>query len=198
MMDDALWALGRATGVVAMVLLTVSVVLGTVTRSGRRAVGLPRFSVTIVHRNVAILAAVFTLVHIVSLLFDPYAQLRLVDLVVPFLGKYQPFWLGLGTLGVDLLLAVMVTGLLRRFVGVRVFRVVHWFVYAMWPVAFVHGIFIGSDRGAGWFVATSIACGVVVIGAGAWRLTRGFVEHRTGRIEPRRPGRGLTRWEDAS
>ena len=142
-MDEAFWALGRGTGVVALLLLTLGVVLGVFTRSGRTLLGLPRFSVALVHRNVAILAGVFTLIHILSLLFDPFAQLTLVDLVVPFRGAYAPFWLGLGTVGVDLLFAIMLTALFRRWIGVRVFRFVHWFVYAMWPVAFLHAIEIG-------------------------------------------------------
>jgi methionine sulfoxide reductase heme-binding subunit len=177
-MDEALWALGRGTGVVALVLLTLGVVLGVFTRSGRTLFGLPRFSVAVVHRNVAILASVFTLIHIVTLVFDPFAQLNLVDLVIPFRGAYEPFWLGLGTLGVDLLVAVMFTALLRRWIGVRVFRFVHWFVYAMWPVAFLHAVGMGSDRGAGWFVVTAVLSAIAVCAATAWRLTRGFVELR--------------------
>jgi sulfoxide reductase heme-binding subunit YedZ len=182
-MDEAFWAMGRGTGVAALLLLTIAVVLGVATRSGRPLPGLPRFAVTVVHRNAAILASVFVLIHVISLLFDPYAQLTLLDFFIPFRGAYEPVWLGLGTVGFDLLLAVMITGLLRRWIGVRVFRVVHWFVYAMWPVAFLHGIEIGSDRGAPWFIAIAVVCGTSVTAAAGWRLTRGFVEFRRVRIE---------------
>ena len=58
------------------------------------------------------------------LFFDPYAQLRLVDFIVPFLGAYRPLWLGLGTLAFDVLAVVIVTSLLRHRLGVRTFRVV--------------------------------------------------------------------------
>nr|BFF16385.1 hypothetical protein GCM10025699_76880 [Microbacterium flavescens] len=75
-MDTALWALGRGTGVAALVLFTVSIVLGVLTRSGRPLPGLPRFAVTLVHRDVSLTATVFLLIHIVSLFFDSYAQLR--------------------------------------------------------------------------------------------------------------------------
>lgn len=70
-MDDALWALGRGTGIIGLALLTVSVVLGILTRSGRPALGLPRFAVSLLHRNAAILGTVFIFIHIVTLLFDP-------------------------------------------------------------------------------------------------------------------------------
>jgi sulfoxide reductase heme-binding subunit YedZ len=182
-MNEALWALGRGTGVVALALFTISVLLGILTRSGRPAFGLPRFAVTLVHRNVALLATVFLAVHLVSLLGDSYAQLRLVDFVVPFLGASKPFWLGLGTLAVDLLIAVVVTSLARPFVGLGVFRAVHWLTYLVWPIALAHSIGNGTDAGQGWFTTFAVACSAAVAGAVGWRLTRGFVEYRTVRVE---------------
>ena len=113
-MDEVLWAVGRASGVVALLLLTVSLWLGIVTRSGRPLPGMPRFSVTLLHRNVSLLAVVFLVLHIGTLLLDSYAKLTLTDVLVPFLGAHLPFWLGLGTVAVDLLIAVTVTALLRR------------------------------------------------------------------------------------
>jgi methionine sulfoxide reductase heme-binding subunit len=179
-MDEAFWALGRGTGVVALLLLTAAVLLGVGTRSGRPLFGLPRFSVTIVHRNVAILASVFTLIHVVTLFVDPYAQLTALDAIIPFHGAVDPFWLGLGTVSVDLLIAVMLTGLLRRWVGVRVFRFVHWFVYAMWPVAFIHSVGMGSDRGRAWFLTLAVLSAASVLAAVIWRLA--IVEFRRVRI----------------
>ncbi|WP_237762590.1 hypothetical protein [Arthrobacter sp. ERGS1:01] len=40
-MDDALWAFGRVSGFVSMVLLTVALILGILTRSGRPLPALP-------------------------------------------------------------------------------------------------------------------------------------------------------------
>ncbi|TFC51302.1 ferric reductase-like transmembrane domain-containing protein [Cryobacterium shii] len=173
-MNEALWALGRGTGVVALALFTMSVLLGILTRSGRPLFGLPRFALTLVHRNVALLATAFLAVHLVTLLGDSYAQLRLVDFVVPFLGAYKPFWLGLGTVAVDLLIAVVLTSPERASVGVRVFRAVHWLTYLIWPVALLHGIGNGTDAGAGWFIAFAVVCAVAVLSALLWRLTGGF------------------------
>ena len=96
---------------------------------------LPRFAVADVHRFAALAGTLLVGLHLALLFFDPYAQLRLVDFVVPFLGAYRPLWLGLGTLAFDLLAVVIVTSLLRHRLGVRVFRAVHWATYALWPVA---------------------------------------------------------------
>ena len=170
-MTDALWYLGRGTGVMALMLLTIGVALGIAARSGEPLGPLPRFAVTAVHRNSALIASVLLVVHIVTLLFDPYAQLKLVDVLVPFLGSDEPFWLGLGTLGLDLLLAVVVTSLLRMRIGVRGWRAVHWLSYAVWPVSLLHTLGMGTDAAAPWLLALSVLCFVAVAGAAAYRLT---------------------------
>jgi methionine sulfoxide reductase heme-binding subunit len=168
---DALWYLGRGTGVMAMVLLTVSVALGVAARSGEPLGPLPRFAVTAVHRSSSTIASVLLVVHVATLLFDPYAQLRVVDVVVPFLGALAPFWLGLGTLGLDLLLAVMVTSLLRVRLGARGWRAVHWLSYAAWPVALLHTLGMGTDAATGWLRALAVLCFVAVAAASVYRLT---------------------------
>lgn len=181
-MNEAFWALGRATGVVALALTTLALLLGVVNRSGRPLLGLPRFSVALVHRNVALLSAIFIVIHMLSLLGDSYAQLTLVDLVVPFLGAADPVWLGLGTASVDLLLAVVITALLRTRIGFRAFRAVHWLTYLLWPVAFLHSVGMGSDAGAAWFLAVTVICSGFVVGAVAWRLSANFIEYRNARV----------------
>ncbi|MFI5084392.1 MAG: ferric reductase-like transmembrane domain-containing protein [Actinomycetales bacterium] len=171
-----MWAFGRASGFLSLGLLTLSVLLGILNRSGRPLFGLPRFSVTLLHRNVALLAIVFLVLHVGALLLDSYARLRLADVVVPFLGGYRPFWQGLGTLAVDLLLAVVVTALLRQRIGVRAFRAVHWLSYGLWPIALAHAIGNGTNGTSGWFLALAAGAVAVVGAAAAWRLSAGFVE----------------------
>ena len=112
-MSAAFWALGRGTGVVALVLFTVSLVLGIVARSGRPVPWLGRFGTSDLHRTAALTGTGLVLAHVATLYFDPYAQLRLVDVVFPFLGAYKPLWLGLGTLALDLLAVVTVVSLLQ-------------------------------------------------------------------------------------
>jgi len=183
---DALWYLGRGTGVVALVLLTAVVVLGIGARSGRPLAGLPRFGVALVHRNASLLAAVFLGVHLVTLLFDPYAQLRVVDLVLPFGGAYRPLWLGLGTLASDLILVLIATSLLRHRLGQRAWRAVHWAAYAAWPVAVLHGLGNGTDRGSLWLRAIAAVCAAAVLAALAWRASARFTE--TARLRHQRGG----------
>jgi sulfoxide reductase heme-binding subunit YedZ len=173
---EALWYLGRGSGVVSLLLLTVSVVLGIGTRSGRPAPWLPRFAVAALHRNTSLLATVFLVLHVVLLLFDPYAQLAVVDLVLPFLAGYAPVWVGLGTLALDLVLALVVTSLLRHRIGHRAWRAVHWAAYSTWPIALLHGFGSGSDAGTAWFLALAGVCAATVAAALFWRMSATFAE----------------------
>jgi sulfoxide reductase heme-binding subunit YedZ len=175
-MTDALWYLGRATGVVSLVLLSLVVGLGIATRSGRPLPGLPRFAVTALHRSASLLAVVLLAVHVVTLLFDPYAQLSLLALVVPFTAQAQPFWYGLGAVALDLVAALVVTSLLRNRLGPRVWRGVHWAAYAAWPVAVVHGLGSGTDAATVWMLTLTGVCVAAVLTAVGWRVSERFAE----------------------
>jgi hypothetical protein len=179
----ALWDLGRGSGVAALVAFTISLVLGIATRSGRDVLGLGRFGLNEVHRTAALTGVGLVALHVGSLFFDPYAQLRIVDLVLPFGGSYRPLWLGLGTLAVDLLAVVTVVSLLRDRVGPRVFKAVHWATYALWPVAFAHSLGTGTDAATLWLDGIAVACAASVAGAVAWRTSPAFA----GRGWTRRP-----------
>ena len=170
MSAEALWYLGRGTGVMALLLLTAAVAAGVLTWSGRTVAGVPRFAVATVHRNAGLIATILLLVHVGTLLFDPYAQLSIVDILVPFAGTYRPLWLGLGTVAFDLLLAVVITSLLRNRIGLRGWRAVHWFAYAAWPFALLHALGIGSDTGQWWLRLLATLCFVIVAAAAIARF----------------------------
>ncbi len=190
---NALWYLGRGTGTVALVMFTLTLVLGIATRSGRRAAGLDRFGVADLHRTAALTGTGLVAVHLATLLFDPYAQLRLLDLVLPFAGSYRAVWLGLGTTAVDVLLVLVATSLLRHRVGPRVFRAVHWSAYALWPLALAHGLGTGTDAATWWFRAIAVSCAVAVGGTLVWRLSVGYRERGMSRVPRRLPSRAVTR-----
>ncbi len=169
--DKALWYLGRGTGVSALALLTLVLVLGIVVRSGRPLPGLPRFAVSAIHRTTSLTAVAFICVHVATMLLDPRAQLRLVDVVFPFIGAYRPFWQGLGTLALELVVLLIVSSLLRHRLGLRTWRAIHWAAYACWPLAIAHGWGNGTDRSSAWMVAVLLACIASVAAALGWRIS---------------------------
>ena len=175
-LTSAMWDLGRGTGVVALVMFTLSLVLGVIARSGRRVPGLGRFGISDLHRTAALTGNGLIVVHVTSLLLDPFAQLRVVDLVLPFLAAYRPLWLGLGTLAVDLLVVVTAASLLRARIGPRLFRAVHWATYVLWPMALLHALKAGTNAGTLWFRGLAVVCAAAVLVAVGWRLAPSFAE----------------------
>ena len=169
---QALWYLTRGSGAVALLLLTVSVLLGVANTTRWKTHNWPRFIVYGLHRNVTLLALTFTAIHVITTIVDSFAPIGLVDAFIPFLSPYRPFWLGLGTVAFDLLLALILTSLLRRRIGNRAWRLVHWLAYASWPVAMLHTFGTGSDARAGWMLFLGVACGVTVLVAVLWRVLR--------------------------
>lgn len=183
MSNDALWYLGRGTGIVSLLLFTLVTVLGIASRSGRPLFGLPRFALPAIHRNASLLAVCTLTVHIATMVIDPYAMIRLADLVIPFRAGYRPLWTGLGAVALDLVIAVVLTSLLRQRVGLRVWRTVHWAAYALWPVAMLHALGSGTDIGFAWMRLLAVGCAALVFAAVAWRLSPAFGQ--TGRRLPR-------------
>lgn len=152
-------------------MFSLVVVLGIVARSGRPFAGLPRFAVAAVHRQVSLSALVFLALHIGTLWFDPYAHLRLTDLLVPFLARYRPLWQGLGTLAAELVVVLLVTSLLRNLLGPRAWRAVHWAAYLCWPLAVAHAVGTGTDRASRWMLLVVAACVLAVGAAVVWRMS---------------------------
>lgn len=171
---SALWYLARGTGLVSIVLLTIVVVLGIVQVERFATEGWPRFVIAGLHKNLSLLVMVFLGVHIASSVFDAFAPIPWIAAVVPYASSYRPLWLGLGALSFDLLIALVVTSLVRQRIGLRVWRAVHWSAYACWPIAFVHGLGTGSDGRVGWVQVLDAVGLAAVVGSVGWRLAVGW------------------------
>jgi hypothetical protein len=166
-----LWYATRATGVMALVLLTATVVLGVAGTARFATPNWPRVITAQLHRNLSLLAVAFVAAHVLTTVLDPYAPIGWISAVVPFASPYRPFWLGLGTVAFDMLLAVAATSLLRARLGYGAWRAVHWLGYACWPVALWHGLGTGTDSKLSWLLALDAACVAAVAGAVGWRLS---------------------------
>jgi methionine sulfoxide reductase heme-binding subunit len=159
------WYLTRSLGAVALLLLSVAVALGVADVRRWSTPAWPRFVVDTLHRNVSLLALAFLALHVLTAVLDSFASISLLDAFVPFAGSYRPFWLGLGAVALDLLLAVILTSLLRPRIGPAAWRAVHWLVYACWPLALLHTLGTGSDVTSAWLLALSVACLALVAAA---------------------------------
>jgi len=165
-----LWYATRATGLVTLLLLTASMLLGIITAGRFASEKWPRFVTVGLHRNVTVLVLAFLALHVGTTVLDTYTAIPATAAVVPLASSYKAPWLGLGAVAVDLLLAVLVTSLLRDRLGFRAWRGLHWLAYACWPVALIHGLGTGTDRRTLWVFAAALACACAVAAAATWRL----------------------------
>jgi methionine sulfoxide reductase heme-binding subunit len=165
-----LWYTSRATGVVALVLLSAAMVLGIATTRRAASERWPRFAVSDLHRRVSLVAMVFVLLHVVTTVVDTFVPIGLVAAVVPFVSQYRPLWVGLGTVAFDLMLAVVVTSLLRGRIPAPSWRAVHWLVYLSWPIAVLHCLMVGTDTAFRWLLVIIALCVSAVVAAVVWRL----------------------------
>jgi methionine sulfoxide reductase heme-binding subunit len=176
------WYLTRASGAVALILLTLTIVIGVAAVSRAQSRRWPRFAVDAQHRSASLLAFVFLIVHIATAVLDSFAPISLPDAIIPFFGVYRPLWLGLGATAFDVLLAVAVTSLVRERLGHRTWRAVHWLVYAAWPIAVLHGLGTGSDIRQGWMTVVYLVCGAAVAAAVIVRIVAGWPQDMAWRL----------------
>lgn len=169
-LDTALWYTSRATGLTSLLLLTAVMLLGAANSARFSSANWPRFAVAAVHRNLTLITVAFLAVHAATAVIDPYAGISWLNTVLPFTATYEPLWLGLGAAALDLLLALVVSSLLRPRINPRVWRGIHWVAYLCWPVAVLHGFGIGgADSRLGWVRLLDVACVLAVLAAVVWR-----------------------------
>jgi sulfoxide reductase heme-binding subunit YedZ len=170
--SDWYWYFGRATGLIALVLLTATIGLGVLGPLRISTATWPRFAIRTLHRDLALLSLLVIAIHVVTVVLDGYVRVPLSAAVLPVGSAYRPFWMALGAVSFDLLLAIVATSLLRRRFGDRVWRLVHWLTYASWPPAVAHGLGTGSDSTRVWALAITLGCCTVVGLAALARVRR--------------------------
>ena len=125
----------------------------------------------------------FIAVHVLTAVLDSYVSIPLASALVPFTSGYERLWLGLGAVSLDLMLAVIVTSLVRGRLSRRLWRGVHLLAYVSWPVALAHGIGASGDLRHGRLSLVAVGCTLLVLGAVAWRVSAAAREvPRAGRV----------------
>jgi len=167
------WYFGRATGLVSLVLLTGLLVLGMLGPLSVSSDQWPRFAIRTVHRDVSLVALLVIAIHAVVMVLDGYVYIPISAVVLPFGSAYRPFWTALGAVAFDLMIALVVTSLLRQRLGYRTWRSIHWLSYACWPIAVAHGLGGGHDSGSAWALGLTIVCIVIVASVTGMRIRFG-------------------------
>lgn len=166
-----LWWVDRSAGLVSLALLTVVLALGILSVGRPPRLPVWRAVVQAVHRELPLVAVLLLAVHIGTAVADPHVGLRLRDAFVPFGAAWQPFWVGLGALAVDLIVVLVVTSLVRTRLDPRAWHALHVLAYAIWPLAVGHALAIGTDAEALTLRWVGAGCVAVVLLALGRRVT---------------------------
>lgn len=159
---DLIWVIARSTGTASLVALTLSLLTGIGLRTGTFAWLSHNRGVRVVHGFLTVLWIPLGLAHVIALLFDRYAQIGILDLIVPFGVSYGRLAIGLGTISAQLTLVVLVSTWLRSSLTLEQWRAFHRLSYVAFGAAFAHGIMSGTDlanpvvAGLAWLTAAAV------------------------------------------
>jgi methionine sulfoxide reductase heme-binding subunit len=167
--DPTFWLLARASGLTAYVLLSAAVLAGLVLKSRPFGRALRPGAVTDVHRFLTLLALGTLGVHGVTVMLDRTLRLPAAGLVVPGLSPYRPAAVAFGVLACELAALVALSFPLRRRIGFRAWRRLHWATYLVFLLATAHGLAAGTDALRPWAAGLYLGAVGAVAFATAWR-----------------------------
>jgi DMSO/TMAO reductase YedYZ heme-binding membrane subunit len=165
-----IWYATRASGIMALLLLTITMILGLTTSGRPRARSWPGYAQQEIHRRISMIAMVFLGIHVLTSVLDSFVSIGWASIVVPFTSPYDRLWVGVGTVALDLMLAVFVSSLLRARMKPGLWRGLHWLAYLCWPIAVAHTFGMGTDSRQPWVIAVGAVCTAAVGGALLWRV----------------------------
>jgi predicted ferric reductase len=164
------WYLARAAGVVAFCLVTFSTALGLCISSRLGGGFFEKAWIYELHKFAALLALGFVGVHIIVLLPDPWTSFGLVDLIVPGAAPYRPFAVGAGVLAMYGALIGTFSFYIKRWIGYRTWRTLHYTTFGTFGLMLLHGVLAGTDSSQAWLALIYATGGVLVFGLTLYRI----------------------------
>ena len=160
--DSLAWYASRILGFLAYLALAVSVVYGLLLSTGILDAIAHRTVSLSLHQDLSAIALALTGLHGSLLALDTFVPQSVIELAVPFAGPYRPVWVGAGQVAFYLMVVVYVSFYLRRRIGQRGWRLLHYTTFLAFVGATAHGLMSGTDTPAAWaFWSYSIASALV-------------------------------------
>ena len=169
MKDPTFWLLARASGLTAYVLLTLSVLAGLAVKSRPFGAAVRAASATDTHRFFSLLALGAIALHAITLVLDQTVHIGLAALLIPGLASYRPIATGLGVFAAELAALIIISFPLRKRIGVRAWRRLHFTTYAVFAAATAHGLAAGTDTHRLWAYGLYLGAVFAVAAATTWR-----------------------------
>lgn len=166
--DPTFWLLARASGMTAYLMLTLSVLAGLVLKS-RPFAKLKASRVGEVHKTLALTGLGALALHAISLVLDSTVKVSLAALVVPGLVSYRPAAVAVGVVASWLFVVITASFWVRKRIGTKVWRRLHWLTFALFAAATIHGVAAGTDTSQPWARSLYLGALGAVTAATAWR-----------------------------
>ena len=164
------WYVARASGIVAWLFLTASVLWGIVLSTDLfRAHRRPTWLLDL-HRALGGLTVGFVAIHVGALIADNFVHFDLVDVLVPFASEWKPWPTALGVIALWGLVAVEITSLAMKRLPRRFWRAVHFSSYITFLLTSLHGTFAGTDSSHLMYVATTLLTTSALVFAVCYRI----------------------------
>jgi sulfoxide reductase heme-binding subunit YedZ len=165
------WLAGRSAGMVAMLLITCSVILG-LAMAARALPARWRRDAVRIHQHLALISLGAIAAHGMLLAADPWLKAGVKGIAVPFAIGYRPLWTGLGILGGYLAAILSLSFYVRRRIGARLWRRMHRFTVVVYVLALAHSLGSGTDTSIPVVRYTVLASALPVLFLFALRLQR--------------------------
>ncbi len=175
---QAMWYVTRSAGFASYLLLWFSTVLGLAIPTKLFDKLQPRASTFDFHQFISLLAIGFIFLHVGVLMVDRYLPYNLAQILIPFLSPYRPVWVGIGVFAMYLALLVTVTFYLRSRIGMKTFKVIHYFSLVSFLGAAIHGFFSGTDSSLFAVQALYLSTFMVVVFFTAYWIINGISQSR--------------------
>jgi predicted ferric reductase len=173
----AYWYMSRGSAFVALGLLWFSMVLGLLI-TDKMARSWPGAPVAFaLHEFVSLLGLVFALFHALILLGDRFINYQLVQILMPFGSiNYHPIWVGVGQIGFYVWAIISATFYVRRWIGSKAWKYIHYASFFNFVIAMLHGLASGTDTAMPWAQAVYWVLGGSVLFFTVYRVVAGLVQ----------------------
>ncbi len=168
--DPTFWILARASGLTAYVLLTASVLAGLLVKARPFGKAVKPATATDLHRFLSMLGLGALGIHGIALVLDTAVPIPVQALFIPGIASYRPLWTGVGVVAGELMALIIASFSLRRFIGSRNWRRLHYATYATFAAATAHGVMSGTDTSRPWALGLYVGALGAVVAATAWRI----------------------------
>ena len=187
------WYTTRITALLSYLALSASTIYGLLLSTKLLDRGTHRPISFTLHQDLAGIGVALARVHAAVLMIDRSVPYSPVEVIVPFAGPYRPLWVGIGQIAMGLSLLVMLSFYVRKRIGTRAWRTVHYLSFAAFIGATIHGLMAGSDTSASWVYGGYLTLAVVVVFLTTYRVVLAIGARRGEQRAPTPAGRTKTK-----